>query len=199
MITVGKVAHIPGAEQWADRICTQLGKTVESILEVGRLLIKAKAALPHGEFGRLFHEGLVPFTQNTADRLMAIAKHPALSNSAHAQNLPSSWMTLYELTKADPAILRAALKDGSIKPDMTRREIRALLPPMKARCSTLKSRANGSEYRTAGSHLYFQIARLLSDEFEELEPSDQDYLLTMLEQTISELRTNRGKEMSRNE
>ena len=38
------------AEQLAERITVQLGKTVEAIIEVGRLLIKAKADMPHGEF-----------------------------------------------------------------------------------------------------------------------------------------------------
>jgi hypothetical protein len=32
---------------------------------------------------------------------MAVAEHPVLSNSAHVQNLPPSWGTLYELTKAE--------------------------------------------------------------------------------------------------
>ena len=92
----GKLARVPRAEQWADRICTQLGKSVEAIIEVGRLLVKAKADLAHGEWGRLFEDDLVPFGQRTADRLMAIARHPVLSNSTHVSNLPPSWGTLYE-------------------------------------------------------------------------------------------------------
>ncbi len=50
----------------------------------------------------MFEDALVPFTIRTAQMLMAIAEHPQLSNSAHAQNLPPSWRTLYEFTKVEP-------------------------------------------------------------------------------------------------
>ena len=166
----------------------QLGKTVESIIEVGRLLIRAKAELPHGEFGRLFNDHLVPFGQDSAERLMAIAKHPLLSNSAHGRNLPPSWRTLYELTKADQGKLKIALKDGVITPDLTRREMQALLPAAKT--PRAKSRRESAPFtaRTAGGRLYFQIARLLSDEFDALSPDDQESLLSMLDQSLADLR-----------
>jgi hypothetical protein len=70
----------------------------------------------------LFDDKLVPFSQGTAERLMAIAKHPVLSNSAHAPTLPTSWTTLYELTKADRSKLKDAIKDGSITPDREDRD-----------------------------------------------------------------------------
>ena len=44
------LVRMPRADEWADRICRQLGKSVEAIIEVGRLLVAAKAKLPHGEF-----------------------------------------------------------------------------------------------------------------------------------------------------
>ena len=50
--------------------------------------MKAKADLPHGEWGLLFERELVPFGRTTAARLMAIAEHPVLSNVAHVQHLP---------------------------------------------------------------------------------------------------------------
>ncbi|HJS76753.1 MAG TPA: DUF3102 domain-containing protein [Burkholderiales bacterium] len=196
--SAGKLSRIPRADQWADRICTQLGKTVESILEVGRLLVSAKAALPHGEFGRMFKEGLVPFGQSTADKLIAIAKHPVLSNSDHGPNLPPSWRTLYELTKADGAKLRAALKNEVIRPDMKRRDIQALLPPKRhasRRHAPTPAATDVTEYRTASGRVYFQIAHMLSDEFDALSPEDQDDLLTMLDQMLAELRANRLEKM----
>jgi hypothetical protein len=36
--------------QWAKQICASAQRTVDSILETGRLLIAAKKALDHGEF-----------------------------------------------------------------------------------------------------------------------------------------------------
>jgi hypothetical protein len=134
---MGQLTRLPKAEQWADRVCAQLGKSVDAIIEVGRLLVKAKADLAHGEWGRLFKEELVPFSQNTAGRLMAVAEHPVLTNSAHAQNLPPSWTSLYELTKVETPRLTAAFKDGVITPDMKRQDVIALLPPKsKAESST---------------------------------------------------------------
>ena len=44
----------------------------------------------------------LPFGEDTAERLMAIVRHPVISNSAYARNLPAPWMTLYELTRSDP-------------------------------------------------------------------------------------------------
>jgi len=123
-----KLARAPRAEQWAHKINTASARSVESILEIGRLLHAAKRDLAHGEFGRLFDERLIPFSQNTADRLMAIAGNPVLSNSAHVQNLPPSWGTLYELTKIPGPVLRNAIKDGIITPDIPRKAIAGLLP-----------------------------------------------------------------------
>jgi hypothetical protein len=114
------------AEQWADRIRTQLGQSVEAILEVGRLLQQAKAALVHGEWGRMFSEGLLPLSPRSAQRLMAIADHAVLSNTTHGSHLPPSWRTLYELTKLPVPVLKNALKDGVITPDMPRKAVAAL-------------------------------------------------------------------------
>lgn len=121
------LTKLPRAEQWATEICAQLRKSVESIIDVGRLLVKAKADLAHGEWVRMFEDSLVPFTVNTAQRLMKVAEHPQISNAAHAQYLPPSWYSLYELTKVEPQRLTAAFKDGIITPDMERRDVSALL------------------------------------------------------------------------
>ena len=51
-----------------------------------------------GAFGRMI-ESALPFSANTAQRLMAVASDSRLSNPAHGQHLPASWRTLYEITK----------------------------------------------------------------------------------------------------
>jgi hypothetical protein len=43
----------------------------------------------------------LPFSRQTAFRLMSIAGGSRLTNVAHGQHLPPSWRTLYELTKLD--------------------------------------------------------------------------------------------------
>lgn len=129
----GLAKRQPLAEQWAERISTHHQRSVESVIETGRLLMKAKSELQHGEWGRLFDERMLPFDQGTAGRLIAIASHPLLSNSAHAPNLPVSWATLYELTKVPEPTLKGALKDGIITPDMPRKAVKALEPPKPRR------------------------------------------------------------------
>lgn len=122
---MGKLTKLPRAEQWADRICAQLGKTVESIFEVGRLLVKAKADLTHGEWLRMFDEGLLPFKKSWAEMFMAVAKNQLL-NSHDRGNLPPVVGTLYELSTVPDADLRNAFRDGLITPDMPRKAVMAL-------------------------------------------------------------------------
>jgi hypothetical protein len=116
------------ANYWAPRINAEWRKSVDGILNAGRQLIAAKEACEHGEFLRLFkgHENPVsdpvPFSENTSQRLIAVASHEVLSNAAHVQHLPQSWGTLYELTKLDNETLIAGIKSGEITPEMTRAE-----------------------------------------------------------------------------
>lgn len=71
---------------------------VQGIIETGRLIAEAKAALPHGDFIPMV-EKMLPFKRITAFRLMAIASDHRLSNVSHAKHLPSSWDTLYAISR----------------------------------------------------------------------------------------------------
>ena len=124
---------------WAKRICIQAGKTVESIIEIGRLFAKAKADLPYGEWGRLFEGGLVPFSIDSAQRLMAIADHPQIANTSTSRYLPPAWTTLYELTRVEPKRLTAAFAEGLVNPDMTGNDAKKLRKqPRKTRQKSLE-------------------------------------------------------------
>jgi hypothetical protein len=68
----------------------------------------------------------LPFSPRTAQRLMAIARHPILSNATHGSCLPPSYRTLYELTKIDHQTLREKLADGTINPKMVRSQVMEL-------------------------------------------------------------------------
>ncbi len=114
-------------KQWAEKITERYQDSVRAILDVGRYLIDAKDELPHGEFGLMVDEDL-PFSWLTANRFMAIARNPVLSNSSHGKNLPSSWRTLSELARLPDEVLEAALVTGRITPELKRKEIPALIP-----------------------------------------------------------------------
>jgi N6-adenosine-specific RNA methylase IME4 len=111
---------------WADRITAAWNKSRDGVMEVGRLLAEAKAALPHGEWIKMIENDL-PFGAKTAQRLKTVAEDPKLSNGAHAHHLPGSWYTLYELTKLDDTEFAAGVDRGIIRPDMERKDLTPLL------------------------------------------------------------------------
>jgi N6-adenosine-specific RNA methylase IME4 len=108
--------------EWAARIRAAWQSTVESIFETGRLIAAAKDELDHGEFLEMVTTDL-PFGARTAQRLMAVAEDERLSNTTHASLLPPSWMTLYEITKLSDDEFEAKVADGTIHPEMQRRDL----------------------------------------------------------------------------
>jgi hypothetical protein len=112
---------------YATKIAAAWRKTTESVLETGRLLNEAKAKVEHGDWLTLCQ--VLPFGEDTAQRLMAIARHPVISNTEHVRYLPPSWGTLYQLTKVSDKALIAGIEDHSIHPGMERKEAAALLGP----------------------------------------------------------------------
>lgn len=114
------------AAQWVARITAAWNKTFEGVIEAGQLLVEAKGALPHGAFTAMV-EAELPFRASTAQRLMMVARDERLANPAHAQFLPSSWTTLYELTKLSYEAFESGIERGIIRPDMERRDLAPLL------------------------------------------------------------------------
>jgi hypothetical protein len=100
-------------------------KSTAGIIETGALLLQAKEELGREAFNAM--RPRLPFGKRTADRLMKIAGHRILSLETHASQLPPSWMTLHELTRLPDEFLLAKLEDGTICPDMERRDVSALV------------------------------------------------------------------------
>src|SRR3989442_6105558 len=121
----------PEVRAWANRITdeyehvhTLWGKSVEATVRLGRLLIKAKKRLGRGDWGRMFRghpyavDPPLPFSQDTAEMLMAIAQHPVLSKSENSRNLPPAWTTLYALSRLDEPGLQQAIGDRLVHAGM---------------------------------------------------------------------------------
>lgn len=128
---MNNLAHLKTrVQRWAEEITGAYGNSVEAIIEVGRKLQQAKAECSHGEWGELTGETnrkpLLPFSHQTARRLKAIANNTALSNRAHVRDLPASWGTLALLAQLDPEDIEAAIADGTIHPEMERKDAEAL-------------------------------------------------------------------------
>ena len=60
------------------------------------------------------------FSKQTADKFIAIAKDQRFD--AHGRRIPTSWRTLYELTKLDDETFQRAIESGDIRPDMERKD-----------------------------------------------------------------------------
>jgi hypothetical protein len=73
--------------EWAARIGAAWRRTLESVIDTGRLLVEAKAPLPHGEFLAMVERDL-PFGPRTAQMLMTVASDDKLTNANHAPRCP---------------------------------------------------------------------------------------------------------------
>ena len=110
-------------------------KSVEGIIEVGRVLIEAKEALPHGYFGHLN----LPFSDRTAQLLMKIAANKVLTRPDVIPKLPPSWGTLSVLARVPEHRLEHLLEsDRDIHPDMTLKDVRAVVQRLKSGIDGLK-------------------------------------------------------------
>src|SRR5262249_47566584 len=68
----------------------------------------------------------LPFSEDTAERLMAIARNRVLADSAHVRSLPPVWSTLYQLSRIDCRYLQKWIVNGDIHPEMERSDVIAL-------------------------------------------------------------------------
>lgn len=118
------------------RFRNALKKSVEGIIEAGRVLIEAKNELEHGQFIDWVERDLRFGTGQESDRrlslrkaqmLMFVAKNEVISNVNHWFAFPPSWRTLWELSQIRPKQrLLHFIASGKINPGMTREEAVAL-------------------------------------------------------------------------
>jgi hypothetical protein len=176
---------------WADKINMDLAHTVAGIIKTGDDLCAAKRALKHGKWERLFDkhslERPVPLSIGTAQRFMKISQHPVLSNTAHGPLLPGSWRTLYELSRVPTRVLRKALTDGRISPDMERRSAEALRGTDKDDHHQVKPK-HRLRVQAPASEILMQLTTFLRDLVHQLSPSDLAVVLTGFECMIAEIR-----------
>jgi hypothetical protein len=121
-------------QPWQTKINAAWRKSTEGIIEAGKLLIQAKAALMNRSFESMVREKL-PFSKRTAERLMKIARHGVLSNATHVSHLPPSWGTLYQLAQLSDSLCLEGLRKGTINPKMERKEAAALMPRRRIRAT----------------------------------------------------------------
>ncbi len=119
---------------WATPINNAYGRTIQAIIEQGHLLLEAKKALGHGKFGEIFRQGLVPYSQKTAERFMSIAAHPMLGkfdDVVDFRSLPSAPYALAELATLDADTIKTAIKQEAITPDMTVNQVNRVVRTLR--------------------------------------------------------------------
>jgi hypothetical protein len=118
------------------RFRNALKKSVEGIIEAGRVLIEAKNELEHGQFTDWVVNELRFGTRKVgvrdadirkAEMLMFLARNEVISNPCHWHDFPPSPRTLWELTQIRPKQrLLELIANGTINSGMTREEAVAL-------------------------------------------------------------------------
>lgn len=96
-----------------------------AFLDIGRLLIRAKETLPHGEYTAAI-EGRLPFAARTAYQLREAARWALEMDRRQTitlDALPGSYSTIYLLSTLDPPTLEQAQNEGLVRPDLRRSEL----------------------------------------------------------------------------
>jgi hypothetical protein len=102
-------------------------KSVEAIIERGRVLIDGKNQFEHGQFAvwlvRDLRFGERKVALRKAEMLMQLARNDIIGNACHWHDLPPSPRTLWELMQIHPKHrLLKLIADGTINSAMTREE-----------------------------------------------------------------------------
>lgn len=136
---------------YRDRINRQLAKTVEGIIEIGRILTEAQANLSPKLWLDLITDEL-PFSRRTAEKLIKIAADTRITDARYREALPPHWTSLHELTFLDDSAFEAGVAQRLIRPDTERKEIAALRGPKPAsQPNSGANRAPGAKQGAASS------------------------------------------------
>lgn len=114
-------------EDYVAEISRLWSRAQGAFLDIGRLLIRAKESLPHGEYTAAV-EAQLPFSARTAYQLREAARWALEMDRQQAipiKRLPGSYSTIYLLSTLDPPLLQEAERDGLIRPELRRAELAA--------------------------------------------------------------------------
>jgi hypothetical protein len=98
----------------------------EAIIEAARCIREASEELDRDQFEALLKFKL-SFDASVGRKLKRIGENRVLC--AHGHKLPACWTTIYELSKLEDELLKAAIADGRIHPGMERKDASELRKP----------------------------------------------------------------------
>lgn len=126
-------------DDYVEAIGRLWGRAQTAFLDIGRLLIRAKERLPHGEYTTAVEDRL-PFASRTAYQLREAARWALEMDKRRTitlDRLPGSYSTIYLLSTLEPPLLIAAEAEGIVRPELRRSELIAWR----------KARSRGAEQR----------------------------------------------------
>ena len=112
-------------EDYVDAIGRLWGRAQTAFLDIGRLLIRAKERLPHGEYTAAVEDRL-PFASRTAYQLREAARWALEMDRRQTitlDRLPGSYSTIYLLSTLDPSTLEQLEAEGMVRPELRRAEL----------------------------------------------------------------------------
>jgi hypothetical protein len=112
-------------DDYVEAIGRLWARAQSAFLDIGRLLIRAKDKLPHGEYMAAVEERL-PFASRTAYQLREAARWALEMDRRRAitlDRLPGSYSTIYLLSTLEPPLLEAAEAEGIVRPELRRSEL----------------------------------------------------------------------------
>ncbi len=123
------------AKPFVERIEAAHVAGVEAIMMLADTLIEARRVLkPRGLYYRIFSDAKDPLpdcsvsmSSSMADKITSIRERKALSDPSTWKGLPTSWTTLYSLTRLSVAEVRRLVGEGKITPDLSVNEARSLV------------------------------------------------------------------------
>lgn len=134
--------------------------------------LKAKAKEDGQKWGDVCER--LPFSHQTANKLMAIAGNQVLSdNSAHERNLPSDWNSLYQLSRIPEKKLEAQLNKGEITPGMNRTEIKKVVDMTTKKKTAAKAEPKKTESDSARD----ERRAALMQAWKKAAPSDREWFM----------------------
>jgi hypothetical protein len=124
-VTALREAAVETPDDYVKEIGRLWTRAQKAFLDIGKLLIQAKARLPHGTYTTHVEERL-PFSARTAHMLRSAAEWAISMEQAGritVDQLPGSYTTIYLLSTFEPPIIEQAISEGVVRPDVRRHEI----------------------------------------------------------------------------
>jgi hypothetical protein len=130
-------------ESFLSEIESAWNRTVQDIVEVGKVIKRAK-----GELGASYKQLVqrLPFSASEAGNFVRVSEHPVLSDPAYWNSLPRALNTLYYLSRLGDSHVQEAIGSGAISPDTTLSQAKALVSGQIKTVGGRQARSDSADY-----------------------------------------------------